>query len=46
MCSIGRKPGLQAGLFLKLNTAVRSKLISNFCNTKYLVRLKLKYETL
>ena len=30
MCSIGLKSGLQDGLLLKFNTAVKSKSISNF----------------
>ena len=46
MCSIGIDSGLQVELFLRLNTALRSKLISNSCNTKFLVRLKSKYGTL
>ena len=37
----GLKSGLQVGLFLKLNTAVRSKSTLNSCNTEYLVRFKL-----
>ena len=46
MCSIGVKSRLQAGHFLRLNTAVRSKSISNSCNTEYLVRFKSKHQTL
>ena len=46
MYSIGLKFGLQAGLVLRLNTAVRSKSTSYSCNIEYLVRFKLKYETL
>ena len=45
MYSTGLKSGLQAGLFLKLNISIRSKLTSNLCNIEYLVRFKLKYET-
>ena len=33
MCSIRFKSGLHAGIFLRLNTAVRSKSISNSCST-------------
>ena len=35
MCSIGLKSELQVGLFLRLNTAVRSKSISNSYTTEY-----------
>ena len=45
MCSVGLKSGKQAGLFLRLNTVIRSKSISNSCNTEYLVRFKSKYQT-
>ena len=40
MYLIGLKSRLQVGLFLGLNTAVKSKLISNSCSIKYLVRFK------
>ena len=46
MCSIGLKSRLQVTIFFRLNTAVRSKSMSNSCNTEYLVRFKSKYETL
>ena len=46
MCSIGLLSELQDGLFLRLNTAVRSKSKPSSCGTEYLVRLKSKYETL
>ena len=46
MSSIGLMFGLQVRLFLRPNTAVRSKSISNSYNTEYLVRFKSKYETL
>ena len=44
MYSIGLRPVLQGGLFLRLNTHVRSKSTSNTYNTEYLIRFKLKYE--
>ena len=46
MYSIGFKSRLQAGIFMRLNISVRSKLTSNSCNIEYLVGFKLKYETL
>ena len=46
MCSVGLKFELQVGLFLKLNTAVKSKSILNSFNTEYLVLFKSKYDAL
>ena len=46
MCSIGIKSGLQGGLFLILNTTVRSKSISISYTIEFLVGFKSKYETL
>ena len=46
MCSIGLKSEMEDGLFLRLNTAVRSKLISNSCNTEHLDIFKTKFNTL
>ena len=46
MCSNVLKFGLQVELFLNINTAVKSKSISNSCKTNYLVILKSKYDTL
>ena len=46
MCSIGFQSGLQFGLLLRLNTAIRSKLTSNSCKSGYLVHLKSEYQTL
>ena len=37
---------MQVEIFLRLDTALRSKSISNSYNTEYLVRFKSKYENL
>ena len=42
----GLKNGLQGGIFLRLNTAVRSKSISISCTTKFMVWFKSKYKIL
>ena len=45
MCLIGLKSELQVGLFLRLNTVVRSKSISNSYTTEYFSLIQIRYET-
>ena len=44
MFSIWFKSGFQASLFLRTNTAVKSKSILDYFETEYLVLFNLKYK--